>query len=88
MITFVGYITPFKSRLANFMELLNEVFVLVVCYWLFTFTDFLSDAPTREFVGFLLVVSTIGCIVLNFGVVGFAMVTVSFFKLKLKYKQW
>ena len=88
MITFVGYIPPFKSRLANFLEVLNEIFVLLTCYWLFTFTDFLSDAPTREFVGYLLVVTTIGCIVLNFGVVGYIMVTISFSKLKLKYTKW
>ena len=32
MITLVGYILPFKSRLENYLELINEVFVLVVCY--------------------------------------------------------
>ena len=70
MITLVGYIPPFKSRLLNYLELTNESFVLLVSYQLFTFTDFLTDAPTRENVGYSLVVTVIMCILINFSVVG------------------
>lgn len=79
MITLVGYIPPFKSRLLNYLELMNESFVLLVSYQLFTFTDFLMDAPTRENVGYSLVVTVIMCILINFSVVGYTMISITSF---------
>ena len=51
------------------MELINEVFVLILTYHLYTFTDFTSDLQTREQVGKSLIAITILSIVTNFGVV-------------------
>ena len=47
MLIVVGYVTPFKERILNNMELINEAFVLLTNYHLFTFTDFLADIETR-----------------------------------------
>lgn len=83
MITLVGYIPPFKSRLENLLELVNESFVLLVCYHLFTFTDFLVDTNTREYVGYSLFATVIICISINMWVVGYLMATLSISKLKI-----
>ena len=47
MMMVVGYVPPFKSRIMNNMELINEAFVLITNYHLFTFTNFLPDIETR-----------------------------------------
>lgn len=88
MITLVGYIPPYKSRLTNLLELANEAFVLLVCYHLITFTDFLSDVETREYVGYSLLASVILCIAINIGAVGYIMASLSFHELKVRYRKW
>ena len=69
MIILIGYIPPFIERIMNTMELINEVFVLILTYHLYTFTDFTPDVQTREEVGKSLIAITILSIVTNFGVV-------------------
>ncbi len=87
MIILAGYLTSFKSKIENYLNLLNEVFVIFVCYGLFTFTDFISDASTREYVGYCLVALILICISINFGVVGYSTATLSSYKLKLQYRK-
>ena len=48
MMMLVGYIPPFKEKILNKMELLNEAFVLLTNYHLFTFTEFAPDVDARE----------------------------------------
>jgi hypothetical protein len=88
MIILVGYIPPFKSRLTNLLELVNEAFLLIVCYHLFTFTDFLADVDTREYVGYSLLFTVVVCILVNTGVVGYVMATISISKSKINYYKW
>lgn len=40
---FVGWVAPFVSASLNFIELINEYFILVANYHLFCFTDFVID---------------------------------------------
>lgn len=40
MIMLVGYVPPFQDNILNRMEMINEVFVLMTNYHLFTFTEF------------------------------------------------
>ena len=69
MIILIGYINPFIERIMNTMELINEAFVLIITYHLYTFTDFTPDVLTREQVGKSLIAITIISIGTNFGVV-------------------
>lgn len=36
----LGWIFPYKSDISNYMEMLNEFFVLLTNYHMFCFTDF------------------------------------------------
>jgi hypothetical protein len=90
MMMLVGYIPPFKEKILNKMELLNEAFafVLLTNYHLFTFTEFAPDVDAREFMGTSLIATTIINLLLNIGVISFSTVSISMRKLKLKYLAW
>ena len=71
MITILGYLPPFKNKIANRLEIINEVFVLLTNYHLLMFTDFLPNTIMREHVGMSLVVITIMGVFVNLSVVIF-----------------
>jgi hypothetical protein len=84
MMMLVGYIPPFKEKILNKMELLNEAFVLLTNYHLFTFTEFAPDVDAREFMGTSLIATTIINLLLNIGVISFSTVSISM----RKYLAW
>ena len=47
MLIVVGFVPPFKEKIMNRIELVNEFFVLLTNYHLFTFTEFLPDIELR-----------------------------------------
>ena len=69
MMIVIGYTEPCKDKLANFMELLNEMFVLTCTYAMYTFTDFCPYVENRQLMGQFLVYLTILNIALNIFVV-------------------
>lgn len=74
--------------MANRLELINEVFLLLTNYHLMMFTDFLSDYLMRENVGMSLVVFTIIGVVVNLSIVIIETVSVVSRILKLSYLKW
>jgi hypothetical protein len=88
MVILIGYFPPFKDKILNRMELINEAFVFLTNYHLFTFTDFVSDVNTREVSGNSLMVTVILNLALNIGVITYATFSISARKLKLKYLAW
>ena len=88
MIVLVGYVPPFKDKKMNTMELVNEAFILLITYHLYTFTDFMPDVQTRELVGKSLIGITISSIVVNFGLVTFTNLSLCLRKLKLRKLKW
>ena len=58
---YLGRAQPFQSRLANFIEIFNELTVFMAAYPLLTFTDWIDEAEDRDFNGWLIV----SCICLN-----------------------
>ena len=70
------------------MELINEAFVLVTNYHLFTFTDFLSDIEVRQQMGTSLIVTTVFNLLINLGVISGVTLALSARKLKLRYLKW
>lgn len=83
MMILIGYISPFKDRSMNVMELVNESFIITVTYHFYTFTDFTPDVKTREQVGKSLIAVTICSMVTNFGLITFNNVSLLLRKLKL-----
>ena len=70
------------------MELFNEALVLVMNYHLFTFTEFLSDVETRQFMGTSMIVTTIFNVLVNLGVITGETLSLTARKLKLRYLKW
>ena len=65
MMTVIGYTEPMKNKSANYMELINEAFVLIFTYHMYSFTDFMPYLDNRMLVGKILVYFAILNIVLN-----------------------
>jgi len=55
IIVIIGTQDPFADQSFKFMELLNEFFVLVMSYLLMCLTNFVSDAPTRKNIGWIMI---------------------------------
>ena len=45
-------VRPFKNKFAHRMELFNELSVLALVYLLMCFTDFVSEADSKYFIGY------------------------------------
>ena len=76
MMILVGYVPPFKDKVLNQMELLNEAFVLITNYHLFTFTEFVSDVDARENMGNSLIGTKSLNILINIGVITFVTMSI------------
>ena len=59
----IGVSEPFSEKRACFMEFFNEATIMLCCYHLFLFTDFVPSPETRYTMGF----SLIGVTSLNLG---------------------
>lgn len=70
------------------MELFNEALVLMTNYHLFTFTEFLSDMETRQFMGTSMMVTTIFNVLVNIGVITGETLSLTARKFKLRYLKW
>ena len=88
MLIVVGFVPPFKERILNNMELINEAFVLITNYHLLTFTEFLSDIETRQHMGTSLIVTTVFNLLINLGVISGVTLAIFSRKLKLRYLKW
>ena len=52
--SYVAYVKPFNSSNMNLQEILNEVTILLSCYALFTFTEWVPDMDRRIEMGWFL----------------------------------
>ena len=85
MIIFLGYTEPFKLRVTNKLELMNEMFTMLVNYHLICFTDFVSDPKMRNFMGSSLTYISLINILLNLGQITLFAAHHLLEKLKLKF---
>ncbi len=88
MVMILGYVPPFKKNIANHLEIMNEVLLLLTNYHLMMFTDFLSDSMIKEDVGMSLVVVTIFGVVLNLSIIIIETVSILLRIAKLSYLKW
>ena len=65
MMTVIGYTEPMKNKISNLMEIVNELFVLIFTYHMYSFTDFMPFTENRIIVGKVLVYLAIFNIALN-----------------------
>ena len=52
--SYVAYVKPYNSMNMNLQEVLNEVTILLACYPLLTFTEWVSDMDRRIEMGWFL----------------------------------
>jgi len=83
-----GLTEPYNTVSANRMDLLNESFVLLTTYHLYSFTDFMTDVDTRNYMGISLIVVTVTSILVNIGIVVISTLSLSLRKLKLQYLKY
>jgi hypothetical protein len=88
MMILIGYVPPYKEKILNRMELMNEAFVLLTNYHLFCFTDFSPDVYRREETGLSLIVAVVLNLLLNLGVITYGTFSKSARNFKLKYLAW
>ena len=65
MSIYITYVKPFETPLLNYMEVFNEVCVLIATYHLFLFTDFVPDPELRYSIGWSIIGVTIVNIIVN-----------------------
>jgi len=64
----LGYVKPLESQFRNKLEMVNEVFQMLIQYHLITFTDVVSSAETRSRMGISCVLVTCFHISVNLAV--------------------
>ena len=90
MATSSGVVEPMSSTSGNRIDLINEVFVLLITYHLYQFTEFMTDYNNRGLVGKSMMAITITNIVINIGFIVNQQSKLAFRKIKiwyLSYKQ-
>ena len=65
-IIYVYTMKPMKSKILNYIEILNDLFLLWTGYFIFIFSDFVLDVEYSYRLGFLYQYTIIGVLVLNF----------------------
>jgi hypothetical protein len=69
IIIYLGLTKPFEDPFANKLEIINEVFIIAICYHLFIYTMFVSDDVIQYNGGWSVTLLTILNILLNMIVV-------------------
>lgn len=72
----IGYFLnerPFKNKLLNFMENINEAAVYLTSFMMFMFTDWIPDIEVRYTIGFVYLTGILGIVLINLACVLFEM---------------
>lgn len=62
-------VKPFKEKINNYLEIMNEFFYLYCIYHLYVFTDFYDDYKVKYKLGFSLIILVILQIAINLFVI-------------------
>ena len=65
-IVYVFKMKPMKSKILNYIEIMNDLFLLWTGYFIFIFSDFVLDPKYRNYLGLIYQYSIITVLVLNF----------------------
>ena len=80
---FILWFKPMETKKANMTEVFNDYTLLVLTYFLWCFTDVVSEPETRYILGYVF----IGIVLSNLAVHQIVMITKALINLKLKYKR-
>ena len=62
---------PLKGKALNYIEIMNEMFILQVSYYMFVFTDFVQSVPLRYDIGFVFMYYASFTLVVNFVIIAY-----------------
>jgi hypothetical protein len=82
----IGWHQPFKLKLTNRIELINEFFILCANYHLFCFTDFVT-LQGKDAMGLSLIYVTIINFAISISVSSMTQASVLLFKIKILWKR-
>jgi hypothetical protein len=85
MIILSGYTQPMSDFSAGCLNLVNEVFILLITYHLYQFTDFMAYLAVRDLVGKSIIFITFANVGINIGFVALQTTFAVSRKLKLAY---
>ena len=68
MISYVAAARPFKDRALNFLELFNELTIMMVIYMLFLITDFCTETFVKNMTGYAIIYITIFNMAVNLSI--------------------
>ena len=60
MLMYLGFIFPFESDFVNRIEIFNELAGLLLCYFMFCFSDWIPEATMRYLVGWAFILMVCG----------------------------
>jgi hypothetical protein len=75
---YIVYSSPFETKIANCMEVMNEIFILLSGYMLLFFTDIIPDVDLTYNFGWVM----IALILLNLAINTLIIIVMTFFDLK------
>ena len=64
-IIYVMWFMPFENKSMNYIEVMNEVTLLLLTYTLWCFTDFVPEAETRHLLGFVFIATSQGNVIVH-----------------------
>lgn len=67
-VSFMTAHKPYESPVLNYVNFINEMFLLLTSYYLLLLTDIVPDLELRERIGWLYLYSLIFVIALNFSI--------------------
>jgi len=70
---YLGWVMPYDTFGSNFIEICNEFSLLVLCYFIMTFTNYISDVNAKYVMGYTangLIASTAFVNVINLAIYG------------------
>lgn len=71
MIIYFGHVWPFENHKTTKLELLNEVVTLILCYFLFCYTDWVAEATTRYLIGYAFILIIIILLLIHLSIIAF-----------------
>jgi hypothetical protein len=79
---------PFNEPHLNFMEIMNEIFVSIGCYFMFFFTDFVESDNVRFDIGWAIALFICPVIAINFAIMMVKAVIEMKRTILMKYWKW
>ena len=82
-----GYSNTYRMSSARRLEFFNEATIMLCCYHLFLFTDYIDDPELRYTIGFSLIVCTVSNIAVNMALMLFETLKKIFNKIFKFYRK-